>query len=53
VDLFVYFRIVKIVMSIKTRDLVKPLKYARWFSSLPFQLVSKLQIKKQGGALTL
>ncbi len=54
--LFVYFEIVKVVVeSIKTRleEFVPQLTKARWFSLPPFQLVSKLPIKKQGGALKL
>ncbi len=46
-DLSEYFKIVKIVMFVKTRDFVPTLTKA------PLQLVSKLPIKKQGGALKL
>jgi hypothetical protein len=50
-DLFFCFKIAKIVVSIKTVNLVSPLTKADVFSSPSFQLVSKLPINKEGGAV--
>jgi hypothetical protein len=52
-DWFVYLKNFNIVVPIKTRDLVPPLPKAQWIFIKAIQLVSKLQIKQQGGALKL
>jgi hypothetical protein len=44
-----YFKIVKIVVSVKARDLVPPMTKAQRISDIP--IGSKLATKKQGSAL--